>query len=48
MIEAKAGGTFKSVGAGEKFRSVRYADVGHTYTPQMRVEMLAWFDRWLK
>jgi lysophospholipase L1-like esterase/dienelactone hydrolase len=48
VIEEKAGGVFKAVGAGEKFRSVRYPDVGHTYTPAMRKEMLAWFDRWLK
>ncbi len=48
VIEAKAGGVFKLVGAGEKFRSVRYPDIGHTYTPAMRKEMLAWFDAWLK
>jgi lysophospholipase L1-like esterase/dienelactone hydrolase len=48
VIEAKAGGVFKAVGAEDKFRSVRYPDVGHTYTPEMRKEMLAWFDRWLK
>lgn len=48
VIEEKAGGVFKAVGAAEKFKSVRYADVGHTYTPAMRAEMLAWFDRWLK
>lgn len=48
VIEAKAGGVFRVAGAEEKFRSVRYADVGHTYTPEMRKEMLAWFDRWLK
>jgi lysophospholipase L1-like esterase/dienelactone hydrolase len=48
VIEEKAGGVFKAVGGAEKFRSVRYADVGHTYTPQMRAEMLAWFDKWLK
>jgi lysophospholipase L1-like esterase/dienelactone hydrolase len=48
VIEAKAGGVFKTIGAEEKFRSVRYPDVGHTYAPEMRKEMLAWFDRWLK
>jgi hypothetical protein len=48
VIESKAGGVFKVVGAEEKFRSVRYPDVGHTYTPAMRKEMLAWFDKWLK
>ncbi|MBN9121357.1 MAG: dienelactone hydrolase family protein [Planctomycetes bacterium] len=48
VIEERAGGVFKAVGAEEKFRSVRYPDVGHTYTPQMRKEMLAWFEKWLK
>ena len=48
VIEEKAGGVYKAVGAEEKFRSVRYPDVGHTYTPEMRKEMLAWFDKWLK
>jgi dienelactone hydrolase len=48
VIEEKAGGVFKAVGAAEKFKSVRYPDIGHTYTPEMRKEMLAWFDKWLK
>ena len=48
VIEAKAGSVFKTVGAAEKFKSIRYPDIGHTYTPEMRREMLAWFDRWLK
>jgi lysophospholipase L1-like esterase/dienelactone hydrolase len=48
VIEEKAGGVYKGVGAGEKFKSVRYPDVGHTYTPEMRKEMLAWFEKWLK
>jgi lysophospholipase L1-like esterase/dienelactone hydrolase len=48
IIEAKAGSVFKTLGAEEKFKSIRYPDVGHTYTPEMRKEMLAWFDKWLK
>ena len=48
VIEEKAGGVYRAVGAGERFHSVRYPDVGHTYTPEMRAEMLAWFDKWLK
>jgi lysophospholipase L1-like esterase len=48
VIEEKAGGVYKAVGVGERFRSVRYPDIGHTYTPAMRKEMLAWFDKWLK
>src|SRR5262249_35133140 len=48
VIEAKAGTLFKNVGAEAQFKSIRYADIGHTYTPEMRKEMLAWFDKWLK
>ncbi len=48
VVEAKAGSLFKAVGAEEKFKSIRYPDIGHTYTPEMRKEMLAWFEKWLK
>ena len=48
VIEEKVGGVYKAAGDPAKFKSIRYADVGHTYTPEMRKEMLAWFDRWLK
>jgi lysophospholipase L1-like esterase/dienelactone hydrolase len=47
-IEDKVGRVYKAVGAAEKFRNVLYPGVGHTYTPEMRKEMLAWFDRWLR
>jgi lysophospholipase L1-like esterase len=48
VIEEKAGGVYKALGAGDRFRSVRYPEIGHTYTPEMRREMLDWFARWLK
>jgi dienelactone hydrolase len=48
VIEEKVAGVYKTLSAGERFRSIRYPEVGHTYTPAMRKEMLAWFDRWLK
>jgi dienelactone hydrolase len=48
VIEKKAGGVYEAVGATDRFRSMRYLDVGHTYTAEMRAEMLAWFERWLK
>ena len=48
VIEAKAGGVYGALKANEKFRSVHYPEVGHMYTAEMRKEMLAWFDRWLK
>jgi lysophospholipase L1-like esterase/dienelactone hydrolase len=48
VIEEKAGAVYAALGARERFKSVLYPDTGHTYTPQMRAETLAWFDRWLK
>ena len=48
VIEQKAGAVYKTLGAEDKFRSVLYKDIGHTYTPEMRKEMLAWFEKWLK
>ncbi len=48
VIEAKVGGLYSAAADPTKFKSIRYPDVGHTYTPEMRKEMLAWFDRWLK
>jgi lysophospholipase L1-like esterase/dienelactone hydrolase len=48
VIEPKAGAVYEAVGAGGKFKSIRYPDVGHMYTPAMRAEMLAWFEKWLK
>lgn len=48
VIEEKDGALYRVVGAEGKFRSVRYPDIGHTYTPEMRKEMLAWFEKWLR
>jgi lysophospholipase L1-like esterase/dienelactone hydrolase len=48
VIEDRAGALYRMLGAGENFRSVLYPDLGHTYTPEMRSEMLAWFARHLK
>jgi len=48
VIEQKVSGVYKAVGADARFHSVRYPDIGPTYTPAMRKEMLAWFDRWLR
>jgi lysophospholipase L1-like esterase/dienelactone hydrolase len=48
VIEEKARGVYKALGAEDRFRSVLYPDVGHTYTPEMRKETLGWFEKWLK
>jgi lysophospholipase L1-like esterase/dienelactone hydrolase len=48
IIETKASGVYAALDASDHFKSIRYPDLGHTYTPAMRAEMLAWFARWLK
>jgi lysophospholipase L1-like esterase/dienelactone hydrolase len=48
IIEAKAGGVYAALDARDHFKNILYANIGHTYTPEMRAEMLAWFARWLK
>jgi lysophospholipase L1-like esterase/dienelactone hydrolase len=48
VLERELKGTYAALGAADRFRNVVYPDTAHVYTPQMRAEMLAWFDRWLK
>jgi dienelactone hydrolase len=48
VIEEKAGAVYRTLGAGEKFKSILYPDTGHVHTPEMRAETLAWFGKWLK
>jgi dienelactone hydrolase/lysophospholipase L1-like esterase len=48
IIEQKAGAVYKTLGAADQFKSILYKDIGHSYTPEMRQEMLAWFAKWLK
>lgn len=48
VIAEKAGRVYATLGAADRFKNVLYPEVGHTYTPQMREAMLAWFERWLK
>ena len=47
-LEQAVGATYKALGAGDRFRSILYPEIGHAYTPEMRAEMLAWFRRWLR
>jgi dienelactone hydrolase len=47
-LERAVGATYQALGAGDRFRSVLYSDIGHVYTPEMRAETLAWFRRWLR
>lgn len=46
-LEQAVGKTYRALGAGDRFRSILYPEVGHEVTPRMRAEMLAWFSRWL-
>lgn len=48
VLEERVGKVYDVLGAKDHFRNVLYPEVGHTYTPAMRKEMLAWFERWLK
>ncbi len=47
-LEQSVGGTYEALGARDRFRSILYTEVGHDFTPEMRTEMLAWFERWLR
>lgn len=48
ILEEKVSRIYRLYGASGKFRSVVYPGVGHTYTPEMKSEMAAWFERWLR
>ncbi len=48
VLEDRVGRTYGALGARERFRSVVYPELGHSFTPAMRAELLAWFDRWLR
>jgi dienelactone hydrolase len=46
-LEKKLGALYALHGKGDRFRSVIYKDTGHEYLPEMKDEMLRWFDRFL-
>ncbi len=48
VIQEKVGRVYAASGAAERFKSILYPEIGHTYTPEMRTEMLTWFERWFK
>ncbi len=47
VLEKKLGALYQLYGKSENFRSVLYKDTGHEYLPEMRVEMVQWFERHL-
>ena len=52
ILSAAAGEDHHGHGGGDQYRGTedgqRYPEIGHTYTPEMRKEMLVWMDKWLK
>jgi dienelactone hydrolase len=48
LLEEKLDRIYGLYGAREKFRSIVYPNVDHTYTPEMKTEMAAWFERHLR
>jgi dienelactone hydrolase len=47
VLEKKVGAVYRLYGKPERFRSVLYKDTGHEYLPEMRDEMVAWFEKHL-
>jgi dienelactone hydrolase len=48
MLEKKLAAVYGLYGKPENFRSVIYRDTGHEYLPEMREEMVAWFEKHLR
>jgi hypothetical protein len=46
-LETKLGAVYRLYGKGEHFRSVLYKGTGHEYLPEMKDEMVRWFERHL-
>jgi dienelactone hydrolase len=46
-LEKKLGAVYGLYGKADNFRSVLYKGTGHEYLPEMKAEMLGWFDRHL-
>jgi dienelactone hydrolase len=47
-LEKKLAAVYRLYNKPENFRSVIYKDTGHEYLPEMRTEMVAWFQKHLK
>ena len=46
-LEKKLAALYRLYGKGDHFRSVIYKDTGHEYLPEMKQEMVEWFERHL-
>jgi dienelactone hydrolase len=47
VLEKKLGAVYRLHGKPENFRSVIYKGTGHEYLPEMKTEMVEWFERHL-
>lgn len=47
VLEKKLGDVYRLYGKPDQFRSVIYKNTGHEYLPEMKAEMMAWFERFL-
>jgi len=47
VLEQKLAAVYGLCGKGEQFRSIVYKDTGHEYLPEMKDEMVHWFERYL-
>jgi dienelactone hydrolase len=48
VLEERVASVYATLGVPDHFRNVIYPNTGHVYTPEMRAELLTWFERWLK
>jgi len=48
VLENKLDKVYGLYGKNEQFRSIVYPNTGHVYTDEMKIEMLDWFNRYLK
>lgn len=47
ILERKVGDVYRLHDLGDNFRSILYRDTGHEYLPEMKAEMLRWFQKHL-
>ena len=47
ILERKLGQVYRLYGKPDQFRSVIYSKTGQEYLPEMKTEMLAWFEKYL-
>ncbi len=47
VLERKLGQVYRLYGQADHFRSVVYKNTAHEYLPEMKAEMVAWFEKHL-